>query len=66
LLPLHDVKYNKRGVADSKQTASLPLDYMKSVFSDSTALFKLLAKPGKGMLKKLKAGLHANLSLINL
>jgi hypothetical protein len=55
LQPLHDVKYNKGGVADSKQTASMPLDYMKSVFSDSTALFKLLAKPGKGMIKKLKA-----------
>jgi hypothetical protein len=55
LQPLHDVKYYTVGVADSKESASVTLDYMKSVFSDSTALFKLLAKPGKGMIKKLKA-----------
>ena len=55
LQPLHDVKYNTVGEADNLQSASKMLDYMKSVFSDSTALFKLLAKPGKGMIKKLKS-----------
>jgi hypothetical protein len=29
--------------------------YAKSVFADSTSLFKLLDEPGKGMLKKMKA-----------
>jgi hypothetical protein len=57
LQPLYEQKYAIRGVADNEQRISESdrISYFsKSVFSDSTALFKLLDKPGKDMLKKMK------------
>jgi hypothetical protein len=57
LQPLYEQKYTIRGEADNVQRLSESdrISYFtKSVFSDSTLLFKLLDKPGKGMLKKLK------------
>jgi hypothetical protein len=56
LQPLYEQKYTIRGEADNVQRLSESdrISYFtKSVFSDSTLLFKLLDKPGKGMLKKL-------------
>ena len=58
LQPLYAQKYNNRGVLDKVDTmkeSDMISYYAKSVFADSTILFKLLDKPGKGMLKKMKA-----------
>ena len=57
LQPLYEVKYNFRGEMDKVEKVSesdMLSFYLKSVFADSTVLFKLLDKPGKGMIKKIK------------
>ncbi|MFM7234960.1 MAG: S46 family peptidase, partial [Flavobacteriales bacterium] len=57
LQPLYEQKYTIRGEADNVPYVSESdriSYYTKSVFSDSTMLFKLLDKPGKSMLKKMK------------
>jgi hypothetical protein len=58
LQPLYEQKYNTRGVLDKVGVVTesdMISYYAKSVFADSTILFKLLDKPGKGMLKKMKS-----------
>ncbi len=58
LQPLYETKYNTHDVIDNVGLVSDSdmLSYFnKSVFCDSTLLFKLLDKPGKGMLKKMKS-----------
>jgi hypothetical protein len=58
LQPLYEQKYNTRDVPDKMgvlNESDVISYYAKSVFADSTMLFKLLDKPGKGMLKKIKA-----------
>ncbi|MFN5621139.1 MAG: S46 family peptidase [Flavobacteriales bacterium] len=57
LEPLYDGKYAVRGVADKIEKVNEEAYrnfYLKSVFADSTILFKLLDNPGKGMLKKME------------
>jgi hypothetical protein len=57
LQPLYEEKYNitdKFDKAGEVSEAQYRGYYEKSVFSDSTALFKLLDNPGKGMMKKMK------------
>ena len=57
LQPLYEKKYNiidKFDKAEEVSEAQYRGYYEKSVFSDSTALFKLLDNPGKGMMKKMK------------
>jgi len=57
LQPLYEEKYNIHGESDKVEKVSesdMMSFYMKSVFSDSTALFKFLDKPSKGMIKKFK------------
>lgn len=58
LQPLYEQKYNTRDVPDKMgvlNESDVISYYAKSVFADSTSLFKLLDEPGKGMLKKMKA-----------
>ena len=57
LQPLYEGKYVLRGEADKVNAVNesdMLSFYTKSIFSDSTLLFKLLDKPSKSMLKKIK------------